>query len=241
VSPFDFETTCWSDVLASAETESSQGHAALNRLCHAYWRPIYFFLRRTGCNPHDAEDHTQEFFADLLRRSALKSVHPSKGRFRTFVIASLKNFMGHVRERAAAQKRGGGCLHLDLEDAAVEAAYHHACPEKDSPDGVFDRQWVWTVLERVRERLAGEYAAAGRSFHFQILADYLPGRFEPKPQEETARVLGLSVSAVKSEIYRMRQRFGQYLRLEIANTVASPDEIDQEIRHLLGLMRPDHE
>jgi RNA polymerase sigma-70 factor (ECF subfamily) len=235
VNTVHFESTCWTDIAASCQGDSEQAQAALNRLCRRYWTPIYFFLRRSGVNAADAEDYTQEFLAELLRHDAFAKVHPSRGRFRTFLIASLKNFMGHALAKAKAQKRGGGLAHLDLNDT-VEALYHRDCEDHGSPEHLFERQWVWTVLDHVHERLAGEYAACGKVEYFEHLSAYLPGRLDPRPQVEVAAALGLSVSAIRSEVYRMRQRFGQYLRAEIASTVSSPAEIDEEIQHLLTVL-----
>jgi RNA polymerase sigma-70 factor (ECF subfamily) len=230
-----FETTQWSVVLAAQAGDSPGAHEALDRLCRDYWRPLFVFLRRAGHSPPDAEDLTQQFLAGLLARDGLARVHPRHGRFRAFLMASLRNFLSHERERAGALKRGGGLrlAALDTEQSPAHGWLESAAEE--SPEAAFDRQWGLTVLARARRRLEAEYVAAGKTAQFTLLVEYLPGGEPGRSQSEVAAVLDTTVSAVKSEVYRLRQRYGQYLRAEIADTVADPAEIDGEIRYLLGL------
>lgn len=222
-------------MLASQAGDSPGAHEALDRLCRDYWRPLFVFLRRSGHSPHDAEDLTQQFLAELLARDGLARVHPRHGRFRSFLVASLKNFLGHERERAGALKRGGGLRLVALDAEETQAHGWIESPAEESPEAAFDRQWGLTVLARARRRLEAEYVAAGKAAQFALLVEYLPGGEPVRSQSEAAAALGTTVSAVKSEVYRLRQRYGQYLRAEIADTVADPAEIDVEIRHLLGL------
>ncbi len=205
--------------------------AALNQLCRGYWQPLYLYLRQSGHSPHDAEDFTQQFLSELLARDGLAHLHPRHGRFRSFLLASLRNFLSHQRERASAQKRGGGqpLLPLDAFDYRPEPL------TGEPPHAAFDRQWALTVLERTRQRLEGEYMTAGKKARFDLLVEYLPGGSPAHSQAELAGMLGTTVSAIKSEVYRLRQRFGQHLRAEIADTVSEPAEIEEEILHLLAL------
>lgn len=235
-----FETTQWSLVLAcqagaGAGADDVAACEALNRLCRSYWRPLFAFLRRLGHPTHDAEDLTQQFLAELLERDGLSRVHPRHGRFRSFLAASLRNFVSHQRERAGALKRGGGQAPLSLDFAdAPSAAWIEACAA-DTPEIAFDRHWGVTLLAHARRRLEGEYVAAGKSALFEHLVGYLPGGEPGASQTEVASQLGSPVGTIKSEVHRLRQRFGQYVRAEIARTVADPADIDDEIRYLLGL------
>lgn len=222
-------------MLASQARDSPGAPEALDRLCRDYWRPLFVYLRRTGHSPHDSEDLTQQFLAELLARDGLASVHPRHGRFRSFLIASLRNFLGHQRERARALKRGGGIPAFSLDAADLRFEEWPETFAGDSPEAAFDRQWGLTVLGRARRRLEAEYVAADKARTFELLVEYLPGGDPARSQAEAAESLGLTVSAVKSEAFRLRQRYGQYLRAEIAATVGDPAEIDAEIRHLLGL------
>jgi RNA polymerase sigma factor (sigma-70 family) len=234
-----FQTTHWSVVLSSIDGDldrAAKGLESLNQLCRTYWRPLYIYLRRCGFNAHDAEDLTQQFLMELLQRDGLSSVHPKKGKFRSFLIASLKNFVSHQRSRNLAQKRGGGACVFSMDDPSIESAclllkFTGSTSEED-----YERHWALTVLDQVRLRLRGEYIALGKEACFEQLAEFLPGSEPDKSQQEIAHSLGITVSAVKSEVYRLRQRFGQYLRAEIANTVASADEIDGEIEYLIQVV-----
>jgi RNA polymerase sigma-70 factor (ECF subfamily) len=236
-----FETTHWSVVQASQGNDQAGARDALERLCQTYWRPIFAYLKRAGHTDADAEDLTQQFLAELLARDGLSRVHPRHGRFRSFLLASLRNFLSHQRERARARKRGGGVTPQPLATAEGSAAAGASPTGLESPEVAYDRQWARMVLEHAQQSLHAEYAAAGRSADFRLLADYLPGGEPRCSQAEVALRLGTTVSAVKSEVHRLRLRYGQYLRAEIAATVTDPAEVDAEIRHLLALFaRPPH-
>lgn len=234
----EFASTHWSVVLNVVRNDSdlALGLEALNQLCQTYWRPLYVYLRRRGYSSQDAEDLTQQFLADLLRRNGLSTVDPTKGKFRSFLIASLKNFLNRERTRATAQKRGGGVLSISLDDSQLE---EHCLLKSDlnrTPEEAYEYQWALTVLEQVRSRLAGEYTALGKRTWFRYLAEFLPGNEPERSQQEIADLLGATASAVKSEVYRLRQRFGQYLRVEIAGTVESGEDIDREIEYLIQVV-----
>jgi RNA polymerase sigma factor (sigma-70 family) len=230
-----FQTTHWSVVLrvAGAEGKAPEGREALDQLCRIYWRPLYSFLRRSGRTPADAEDLTQQFLMELLERDGFSGVHPSKGKFRSFLIASLQNFLGHERRRTNAQKRGSGILPISLNDPELENSYRLEQHEGRTPQEEYEFRWALTVLDRVQMHAREEYASLGKEAHFTQLKEFLPGGEPEKTQEEIGALLGLTVSAVKSEVYRLRQRFGERLREEIAKTVSSPEEVDAEIEFLI--------
>jgi RNA polymerase sigma factor (sigma-70 family) len=233
-----FQTTHWSVVLSSINGETDgagKGLESLNQLCRTYWRPLYIYLRRCGSTTQDAEDLTQQFLMELLQRDGLSNVHPSKGKFRSFLIASLKNFLGHHRSKTFAQKRGGGVLPLSIDDPALANA-RYAGDTRRTPEEDYEHHWALTVLDQVRLRLKGEYMAMGKGPCFEQISYFLPGSEPDKSQQEIADSLGITASGVKSEVYRLRQRFGQYLRVEIANTVPSMDEIDEEIDYLIQVV-----
>lgn len=233
-----FRTTHWSVVLAVRPGNSDdEGRAALNELCQVYWRPLYLCLRQMGFDSHDAADLTQQFFAEILARNGFHNLAPERGRFRSFLLASLKNFLSHQRERNSAKKRGGGRPILSLNDSACTWIQDLEDPAHEAPDTAFDRHWARTILHEARNRLAGEYAAQGKSVLFKAIAGYLPGGDLPESQAEVAARLDTTPTAIKSEIYRMRQRFGQHLRAEVARTLADPGDIDIELSHLIAMFR----
>jgi RNA polymerase sigma factor (sigma-70 family) len=234
-----FETTHWSVVLGSIpgnEEQGSRALGALNELCRIYWRPLYAYLRRAGRSAEDAEDLTQQFLSELLQRDAFSKLHPSKGKFRSFLIVSLKNFLSHERDKALAQKRGGGALPIPLDDLVLERGLSEERDLNRTPEEEYERLWALTVLEQVRKRLRGEYAAMSKDCLFEYLGQFLPGSEPEQSQQEIGERLGITASAVKSEVYRLRQRFGQYLRVEIGRTVGSAAEIDQEIEYLIQVV-----
>lgn len=234
-----FETTHWSVVLSAASGHvegNSVAAEALNQLCRIYWKPLYAFLRRSGHRAEDAEELTQQFLMELLTRNPFSKLHPSKGKFRSFLIASMKNFLSHVRNKARAQKRGGHLFAISLDDVEEEWKASVERFGDRTPDEIYDLQWALALLNYVRLRLHGEYVASGKAAHFIELSRFLPGGEPPRSQAEIAESLSLTVMAVKSEVYRLRQRFGQYLRAEIANTVVAKDDIDSEIEYLIQVV-----
>ena len=227
-----FLTTRWEVVRAAGE----QSAEALEALCRDCWRPIYAFVRRSGYDTHTAQDLTQEFFARLLAGSGTAGADPERGRFRSWLLGALKHFLTNEWHRSQTQKRGGGLTFFSIEEAREEE--HHALEPADheSPDRLYDRRWAEELLARVNARVRTDYEAAGWGARFEALKIYLLGGYEPVSYEDTAATLGLSASAVKSAIYKMRQRFGQALRAEITQTVSSPEEVQDEIRHLLAAL-----
>jgi len=231
-----FETTRWSTVIQAAGTESAGAREALDQLCRIYWKPLYVYLRQRGYTSHDAEDLTQDFLAYLLSRHAFRTVDRRKGKFRGFLLASLKNFLANEWDRAHALKRGGGRTLVPLDDPEVERLYSLERADQMSPDKMFERHWALTVLRQVRTRLRAEYAAAGKLKRFNRLVSFLPGEPCHTTQAEAAKTIQLSESAFKVEVHRLRRRFGEQLREEISQTVNRPEEVDEELRYLIEVL-----
>lgn len=228
----EFRTTHWSVVLQAGGAGELSG-AALEKLCRAYWAPLYAFVRRQGHDAHAAQDLTQEFFARLLADNSLARVHPDKGRFRSFLLASMKHFLANEWHRAQARKRGGGCEIFSLDEAREEEHRGVEPADDATPDRLFERRWAETVLACVNAKLRREYESAGQADRFEALKVYLLGDRDAVSYAESAARLGLTESAVKSAIYKLRQRYGEMFRAEIAHTVGRPDEVEEEIQFLL--------
>lgn len=235
--PGRFATTRWSVVLgAGGRISRVDARAALEELCQTYWPPLYAYLRRHGCSPAEAEDTVQGFFALLLERDDLAGVHPDRGRFRSFLLASLKHFLSNQRDRERAVKRGGGRRPIPLDVSSVERCYTHEPTETRTPEAVFDRSWALTLLQRVQTQLRDAYRDAGKAQRFDVLSPYLTG--EPtSAYRDAAQRLEVSEGAVKVAVHRLRQDFREMLRSEIAQTVASAEEIEDEIRDLFEVLR----
>ncbi len=232
-----FALTRWSVVLAAGRNESVHVHEALEELCRTYWHPIYAFIRRDGHSPEDAQDLTQEFFARLLEKNYLGAVNPAKGRFRSFLLVSLKHFLANERDKARAQKRGGGQPPVSIDAKSAESSYCMGPVETLSPDKVFERRWALTLLQRVLAGLRDEYVNAGRTEQFEGLKATLTGERRSLAYAELAARLHTSEGAVKVAVHRLRQRYRQLLRDEIAHTVSSPEEVEEEIRALFGALQ----
>lgn len=228
-----FRTTNWSVVL-QARAGSNDSHAALERLCRAYWHPLYTFIRRRGHDGHEAQDLTQEFFARFLAANSLQSVSPERGRFRTFLLAALKNFLASEWRDAHRLKRGGGHQLISLEEFAAEE--HNGLPATDSADAevLFDLRWAKSLLAASIGRLGREMKRDGLAERFTVLKPFLQG--DAGSYAETAAKTGLSEAAVTSAIFRMRRRYAEILRDEVSQTVASPEEVEGEIRYLISVM-----
>ena len=226
-----FVTTHWSLVLSARDKKSPQSAEALEKLCRAYWYPLYAYVRRTGQSKENAEDLTQAVFARVLERNAVAAVAPEKGRFRSFLLASLNHFLSDEWDKARAQKRGGGkVISFDLQSAEtrlVEIPVENFTPEK-----AFEHHWAITLLEQVYQRLGGEYRAEGKGTLFDALRTTLAGASDAAPYAELAKQLGLSEGAVKVSVHRLRQRYRGLLRDTIADTVSGPDEVEDELRYL---------
>jgi RNA polymerase sigma-70 factor (ECF subfamily) len=231
-----FRSTHWSVVLAAGDSQSTQTSQALESLCRSYWYPLYSLVRRQGWNVHDSQDLTQAFFAYLLEKKAFGKADPAKGKFRSFLLASLKNFLNNERDRAQRLKRGGGIEILPLEFQQGEERYSLEPASQESPETLFERQWAQTVVEQVVKQLEEEFSTAGFEKRFATLKDFLLGEPSDTSYADAAEKLGISVSAVTSAIHRMRSRFRDLFRHEIANTVEQPEETDDEIRYLLGAL-----
>jgi len=231
-----FALTEWSMVLAAGR-KSEDSAAALERLCRAYWPPVHAHVRRQGHGVHEAQDLTQEFFSRILADDSLSAVAPHKGRFRSWLLAALRHFLSNEWKRTMAQKRGGGQALFSLE--AMEPQQREACEPRASgtPETAYERRWAETVLARANARLRREYESAGQSERFEAMKIYLLQGDGFIPYEATAQQLGLSESAVKSAIYKLRQRYGAVVRAEIAGTVAAEEDVEDEMRHLLAVLR----
>jgi len=227
-----FVTTHWSVVLTAGRIDTTRARAALEQLCRNYWHPLYAYVRGAGYSREEAEDLTQEFFARLLAHKSVARADPARGRFRSFLLASLKHFLANEWEKARALKRGGGVQVLPLEFDTAETRYAPPVAAGDSPDRAYDRQWALSLLDVVLGRLRREYRHAGREEMFAGLKDTLSGGRSEIPYRELGARLGLSEGAVKLAAHRLRQRYRELLREEIANTVAVPEEVDEELKHL---------
>jgi RNA polymerase sigma factor (sigma-70 family) len=232
--PGDFSTTNWSVVLEAGRTDVARAAVALEHLCRKYWHPIYVFVRRRGSNHHEAEDLTQAFFAYLLEKETLKAVDRRKGKFRSFLLASLTNFLLNEWDRRQTLKRGGRHQIISLDEMAAEKLYRQEPVEHFSPEKLFERRWAITIIEQVLARLKNEYAAADNADLFIKLESGLTGEVAPGAYENWASALDMSEGAVKVALHRLRRRFGELLRSEVAYTVADPAEVAGEIRHLLA-------
>jgi len=229
----NFSPTHWSVVLAAAgRSDSTHARDALEKLCRNYWLPIYAFVRRQGHNPPDAQDLTQEFFTRLLEHNYLAAVDREKGRFRSFLLASLKHFLANEWDKARAQKRGGGRAFISIDAAAAESSVSLEPADAVTADKIFERRWALSLLEQVLRRLREEYTRDGKDRQFEQLKSTLTEASRSVPYAEIAARLGTSEGAVKVAVHRLRQRYRELLRAEIADTVADPGEIDDEIRNL---------
>ena len=225
--------------MAAQKGSPSQARQALGSLCETYWEPLYDFTRRLGYGAEEARDLTQGFFTQFLEKQYLAGVQPARGKLRSFLLASLKNFLSHKRARARALKRGGGAAPISLDTAAAESRYSLEAVNHLTPEKVFERRWALTVIGRVMAQLQQEAEAAGKQLQFDRLKGFLIGVDPHSPYRQIARELGMSEGAVKVAVHRLRRRFGKILRSEITETVASTSEVEGEIRHLLSALMGD--
>ena len=227
-----FAATRWSLVLAAGADSTWRARKALEQLCRLYWPPLYAFVRRSGSPPHDAQDLVQGFFLHLLAKDALGTVDPRKGKFRSFLLAALKHYLSNDRDRARAQKRGGGAPPVSIDERDAEGRYLLEPADPMTPEKLYERRWALTVLEQALARLRKEYAATGRAALFAQLKDCLAGGEKGPAHAEIAGRLDMTPGAVKVAAHRLRKRYREILREEIGDTVSSPEEIEEEIRHL---------
>jgi RNA polymerase sigma-70 factor (ECF subfamily) len=221
-------------VLAAQDKSSPDSAAALETLCHAYWYPLYAYVRGSGHSPPDAQDLTQEFFARLLARDWLRVVLPEKGRFRTFLLVTMKRFLTNEWHRHMAQKRGGGKQPLALDTA--EAEHRFATEPLLAPDKLYERRWAMTLLDESLERLQREFARTGRAQEFDSLKEWLTAKRDGIPYRQIAAALGTTEGAARVAVHRMRKRFRALFRQTIAETVDANDDIDAEMRYLVAVL-----
>jgi RNA polymerase sigma factor (sigma-70 family) len=231
-----FTTTHWSVVL-EAHGESPEAQEALEKLCRTYWRPIYSFVRRQGARTEDAEDLTQGFFALLLERKDLSTVRKEKGRLRSYLLTSLKHFLANERDRAMAIKRGEGERLIPLDELRDGERYGFEVTDTATADQIYERRWALTLLSQVVRRLAEEYRAAGNVVLFERLKALLTDEPNHPSQAQIAHELGMTENAVKQAYHRLRERYREALREEIYHTVIAPGDVEDELRHLIAVLR----
>jgi RNA polymerase sigma-70 factor (ECF subfamily) len=229
-----FPATHWSLVLRAGQHGTPGATEALEQLCRAYWSPLYAFARRQGCAPEEAQDLTQEFFSRLLAKHYLQTADPNRGRFRSFLLASFKHMMANERRDAVRQKRGGGAVVFSIEAWSPEERYAFEPAHELTPDRLFERQWAEALLASTLERLKGEYA--DRALRFEELKVFLVGARGEAPFAGVAARLGVGEGALKLVVYRMRQRYAQIFREEVAQTLEDPKEVEHEIRHVFAVL-----
>jgi RNA polymerase sigma factor (sigma-70 family) len=234
--PSVFVTTHWSVVLAANGQDPDASCEAIEALCSGYWYPLYAYARRRGNGVHDAQDLTQAFFARLLEKSYLQSVDREKGRFRTFLLVAFKRFLANEWDRANAAKRGGARSFVPLDTAVAESRYAVEPAAGISPEAMYDRRWALTLIERVMNRLREEYAAGGKTAEFEALKGYLAAERGGIPYAEVSAQLGINEGAARMTVHRLRRRFREVFREEIAQTIGSQEEFQDEIRLMMSAL-----
>jgi RNA polymerase sigma-70 factor (ECF subfamily) len=229
-----FPTTRWTLVVAAGDPHRKEARSALADLCENYWYPLYAYLRRRGYPADQAQDLTQEFFLRVLEGRYLDRADPDKGRFRSFILTSLKFFVADQEDRHRAQKRGGGVL-MPLEFPSGEERYQREPAHDETPERIFERRWALSMLDRVVDRLRNEFVHHGRPEHFERLKVFLLGQSEA-PYAALAREMNTSEGALKVAIHRLRKRYRELFRQEIADTVADPSEVESELRYLAAVL-----
>jgi len=233
-----FPTTSWSLIRQAANLDAPEYRAALASLCEAYWIPLYAFLRRSGRSNEDAEDLVQGFFARLLEANRLEQMTPERGSFRGFLLVALKNFVSTARTMQHAQKRGGGHPHLPftLDLDAGDRSYRLESAAERTPDETYERRWALTLLSNVLSRLRAECEKAGEHGVFQRLEGFLPGGLQQDSYDTVASRLDMTAGAVKVAVHRLRMRYRELLRAEIATLVNDASDVDDELRYLHGVL-----
>lgn len=235
--PEHFRTTQWSIVLTARKNDSTQARAAMEKLCHAYWPPIYAFVRRRGHAVQDAQDLTQEFFARLLDKGVLDHVDPARGKFRSFLLASIKHFLTNEWDKANAQKRGGGKIVFPIDIDRAETRYTAEPIDDQTPEKIFERQWAIILLNHVLQHLQDEYVCDAKAKLFEELKPALAGDRQADAYAQIAARLDMTEGAVKTAVHRLRQRYRDLLRAHIGDTVSDPGEVDDEIRALFSAVQ----
>jgi DNA-directed RNA polymerase specialized sigma24 family protein len=236
--PAHFATTNWSMVIAAGDLSSPQSRQALATLCQGYWYPLYAYVRRQGHSGEQALDLTQEFFLRFLEKDFLRSVDRGKGRFRSFLLAACKHFLANERDRALAQKRGGGISVVTIDAGAAEQRYLLEPAHTSTTEKLFERRWAMTLLEQVLARLRDEFAADGKSRSFDTLKAFLTGERTVIRYAQAAEELGMTEGAVKVAVHRLRHRYRELLREEISRTLQDPSQVEDEIRDLFAALGP---
>jgi len=229
-----FRTTHWSEIMAARQPDGERAARAMASLCQTYWPPLYAFIRRKGHDEETAKDLTQEFFARVLAKDYFRRADPQRGKFRTFLLSALTHFLANEWHRDHCQKRGNGQPTISLDGEMAEFDGGQELSHDMTPERLFDRRWAETLLGRVLAQLRREYGVAGRGRLFERLRPYLDGAESLESYGTLASSEGLEPGAVKVQVHRMRRRFGELLRQEVARTVSHPGEIDGELRHLLA-------
>lgn len=232
-SPRRFATTRWSLIVAAGRKSSPDAEAALETLCNAYWFPLYAYVRSRGKNANDARDLTQEFFARLLEKDFLQSADPDRGRFRSFLLTVLKRFLANEHEKEQALKRGGDRRKLSIDFDSGEQRIQIEPATSATPESIFERQWALTLLQRVLANLEADYSESGRRELFEKCRIYLTGSAGAPPYADTAEQLGMTEGALKVAVHRMRKQYREKLQEEVAQTVSSEAEVEDEIRALM--------
>jgi len=231
-----FATTHWS-IVFTAQGRSPAADAALEKLCQTYWWPLYGFVRRSGCTPEEAQDLTQAFFARLLERRDLETVRQERGRLRSYLLVSAKNFLSKARDRELTIKRGEGRPLISLDDLLTRERADQEPAHKLSADRIYERRWALTLLEQVLVRLRAEYEAVGKLPLFDRLKELLAGESGHPSQAQIAAEIGMTENAVKQAFHRLRHRYRQLLHEEIAHTVAVPGDVEDELRHFIAVLQ----
>jgi RNA polymerase sigma-70 factor (ECF subfamily) len=223
-------------VFTAGRSDTTRAQEALAKLCQTYWYPLYAYVRRRGHSPEDAQDLTQEFFARLLEKNWVGNADQTKGRFRSFLLSAMNHFLADEWDKARAQKRGGGVPLMPLQFDTAETRYSREPADSTTPERSFERRWALTILDEVLHRLRSEYQQEGKADLFADLHPCLVGERTAQPYAELAVKLGVCEGTVKAAVHRLRQRYRQLLRDEIANTVAEADEVDEELRHMFAVL-----
>lgn len=231
-----FVTTHWSVVLAASKNDTAQALAALENLCRAYWYPLYAYVRRRGYSADDAKDLTQSFFTRLLQRNWVGDADRERGRFRTFLLTAMSRFLADEWDKIRAQKRGGLATHVPIQFDTAETRYGHEPADNATPEQCYERRWALTLLDTVLRRLRTGYGQDGKAELFNALNPCLVGGRETQPYAQLANRLDMNEGAVKVAVHRLRKRYRQLLRAEIAQTMAVTEDVDDELRHLFAVL-----
>ncbi len=232
----EFTTTHWSVVLQTGSSQSAQAAAALERLCQTYWYPLYWYVRRRGRTPEDAQDLTQQFFAHFLEKGSFTVASPRRGRLRTFLLHCLQNFLANEWKRDQRVKRGGGAASFPLDTIGAEHRYAREPVSALTPEFAYEKRWAMTLLEQVLNELKREYEGEGNGMLFEQLSELLWGKDSTISYARISERLGISESGVRGAMYRLRARYRERLRAEVAQTVADVKEVEDELRYLMGVV-----